>query len=440
MVASDLVEGDLLIDAGKVVGLVNSASQIEALETIDASGRLVLPGIVDTHAHTREPGYEHKEDFLTASQAAAVGGVTTMVDMPNVDPPTDTIQALEQKKELAKKSVIDVGHWAAGTQSDQILKLAEGGALGYKIFQVSGAYPHDPRLALNDDGALLRNFRLIAETGLPCLVHPFNQSLFEYLTSEALEAGKPADYETFGEVYTTEQIWATAVNTLINLQELSGVRLHLLHTHAATSLALIRAAKGKGQAVTAAVDPKYYHLTLDDLRRQKGRACPGGFITQDASRMEAIWCALRDGTIDLIDADHAPHTLDEIAVLETDAFNAAMGSPQYDWHYSITLTDVSRGRLSLHRAVQLLSEMPARFIGLYPKKGVLLPGSDADLVIVDPDEERVLTDDGLYTQVGWTPYRDWTVKGVVHLTMLRGMVIARDREVVAAAGSGQPLT
>jgi dihydroorotase len=438
MVGGELVAADLLIDRGHIVGLVERDNTTEAADVVDAAGRLVLPGIIDTHAHTREPGYTHKEDFLTASQAGAAGGVTTMIDMPNVEPPTDTVETYLEKRDLAAaKSIIDFGHWVAGTNVDEIPRLAEAGATGYKIFQVSGAYPHDPRLAVNDEGHLLRAMRAVERTGLPLNVHPFNQSLFEQLSEEAFAAGKPPNWYTFGEVYTTDAIWHTAVNTLLNLQRLSGVRLNLVHTHAAGSLRLIRAAKEAGQRVTASLDPKYYHLTRDELLRLKGRACPGGFITEDAERMAEIWRSLNDGTIDSIDADHAPHTLEELDVMETDAWHAAMGSPQYDWQYTITLTDVHDGRLSLSRAVELLAEAPARLLGIYPRKGALLPGSDADLVLVDLERELTLTDDGLYTKVGWTPYLGRTVRGYVALTMLRGTVVARDREICGAPGYGE---
>ena len=438
MIRGELVRADLLIDEGRIVAIVAPGATADVAETIDATGRVVLPGIIDTHAHTREPGYTHKEDFLSASQAAAAGGITTMVDMPNVEPPTDTVEAFLEKKELAaSKSIIDWGHFAAGTKLDEIEKLAEAGAAGYKVFQVSGEYPHDPRLAMNDEGALLTGMRKIAETGLPMLIHPFNQSLFEKLTEEAFAAGKPNNWYTFGEVYTTDAIWHTAVNTLLNLQALTGVRLHLVHTHSGGSLRLIRAAKERGQQVSCAVDPKYYHLTREELMRLKGRACPGGFITEDPERMAEIWRSLRDGTIDMLDADHAPHTLEELDVMEYDAWHAAMGSPQYDWMYSITLTEVHEGHLTLARAVELYSEAPARMLGIYPRKGILVPGADADLVLVDLEREHTLTDDGLYTKVGWTPYLGRTVKGVVTMTMLRGQVIAKDRQILGEPGYGQ---
>jgi dihydroorotase (multifunctional complex type) len=437
-VAGQLIAADLLIDEGRIAGIVERDSTAEAVEDIDATGRLVLPGIIDTHAHTREPGYTHKEDFLTASKAGAAGGVTTMVDMPNVEPPTDTVDTFLEKREAADgKSIIDFGHFVAGTNLDAIADLAEAGATGYKIFQVSGAYPHDPRLAMNDEAQLLKAMRAIEKTGLPLNVHPFNQSLFEELSEEAFAAGKPANWYTFGEVYTTDAIWHTAVNTLLNLQALTGVRLNLVHTHSAGSLRLIRAAKAKGQRVTASLDPKYYHLTRDDLMRLKGRACPGGFITEDADRMEEIWRSLHDGTIDSIDADHAPHTLDELEQMEDDAWHSAMGSPQYDWQYTITLTDVNQGRLSLRRAVELLAEAPARLLGIHSRKGSLLPGSDADLVLVDMERKHTLTDEGLYTKVGWTPYLGWEVQGYVTLTMLRGTVVAKDREICVEPGFGR---
>lgn len=438
MIRGALVPCDMLIRDGKIAGLPGPGEAAEAANQVDASGCVVLPGIIDTHAHTREPGYTHKEDFLTASQAAAVGGVTTMIDMPNVEPPTDTVETFEEKRELAaRKSIVDFGHFVGGINPDNVPKLAAAGVTGFKTFQVAGAYPHDPRLASNDEGKLLGSFRAIAATGLPSLVHPFNQSLFDKLSAEAFAAGKPADFRTFGEVYTTEAIWHTAVNTLINLQALSGVRLHLVHTHSAGSLRLIRAAKERGQRVTCAVDPKYYHLTRDDLERLKGMACPGGYITEDPERMSEIWRSLNDGTLDMIDADHAPHTREEIAELETRAWDAAMGSPQYDWQYSIMLTDVNDGKVSLSRAVELMSETPARFLGVYPRKGVLLPGSDADFVVVDLAERVILTNDGLFTKVHWTPYEGRTVTGVVKKTFLRGTLIAEDRKVLGEPGLGQ---
>jgi dihydroorotase (multifunctional complex type) len=438
MIAGVLVEADILIDGEHIAAICAPGEPGDAATTIDAGGRWVLPGAIDTHGHTRDPGYTQKEDFETASMAAAVGGFTTIIDMPNVEPPTDTVERFEEKREIAAtKMHVDWGHWVAPTKADQIERFADAGATGFKLFQVSGAYPHDPRLAMNDEGDLLKAFRHVARTGLPMLVHPFNQRLFEQLSDEALEAGEPRNWRTFARIYTTDSIWSTAVNALINLQSLSGVRLHLLHTHAAGSYPLIAAAKDRGQDVSCEIDPKYYLITRDDLERLRGLACPGGFITEDPQRMEAIWQAMNDGTIDNFGSDHAPHLREEIAAQETDAWNAAMGSPQYDWELSLIFTDVHAGKMPIARAVELFAEAPARLIGVWPRKGALLPGSDADIILVDPERIHDITDEGLYTKCGWTPYEGRTVTGVVTDTFLRGKHIATERTILGKAGQGR---
>lgn len=438
-VSGALVSADILVRGEEIAEIGVPGSFGDVSEVVDAAGKVVLPGGIDTHTHTRDPGYTHKEDFLSASQAAAVGGITTIVDMPNVEPPTDTVDQYLKKRERADEMcVVDWGHWVAGTKPEEIGKLAEAGATGYKIFQVSGAYPHDPRLALNDEGDLMASFRAIAETGLPCLVHPFNQSLFERLSEEAFAAGKPPNGRTFSEVYTTEEIWHTAVNTLINLQRLTGVRLHLLHTHSAGSLRLIRAAKERGQRVSCEIDPKYYHYTLDELEGPQGvRAIPAGFVTEDEDRMIEIWRSLNDGTIDNISTDHAPHTLEEIAHADINAWEAHLGSPQLEWVYGLILTDVALGLISLDVAVRALSEAPARLVGVWPKKGVIAPGSDADLIIVDLDREYEVTEANLYTKVNWSAYAGRRFTGKVERTFVRGKTVAIDGEVVIDPGYGR---
>ncbi|MDH3606403.1 MAG: dihydroorotase family protein, partial [Acidimicrobiia bacterium] len=432
------VEADVLIDGERISALLGRGSEAVADTEIDATGLWVLPGLIDLHAHTRVPGYEYKEDYLTSSRAAAVGGYTTYVDMPNVEPPTTTVELFEEKRAIAAENcLIDWGHFVGPVQFDQIEGFAKAGATGFKIFQVTGGYPHDPRLALDDPGRLYQTFQTIAETGLPCVVHPFVQTLFEYLYEEASAAGAPRDIHTFSAVYTRDIVWRTAVAILLELQRDTGVRLQVVHTHAPGSLRLLRQAKADGLGVTVAADPKYFHLRDEDIKAQGARAIPGGAVTSDPARMEEIWRSIEDGTIDIIDSDHAPHTLEDLKLMEEDPLIGPFGAPHYDHLLSLMLTDVGKGHMRLERLVEMLTETPARILGVYPEKGAVLPGSLADVILVDPNKKVVPKDEEMYSKSAWTPYVDWEFTGAAVLTMLRGTVIAKDGKALGEPGFGR---
>lgn len=432
------VEADVLVSGDRITALLARDDATPADNVIDATGKWILPGLIDMHAHTRVPGYEYKEDFLTASQAAANGGYTTFVDMPNVEPPTTTVDLLKQKREIAaEQSIIDWGHFVGPTQLDQIDAFAAEGATGFKIFQVTGGYPHDPRLAIDDPGKLYATFEAIADTGLICVVHPFTQTLFEHLYEEELAKGRPDDIFTFSDVYTRDVVWRTAVAVLLELQRDTGVRLQVVHTHADGSLRLLRRAKEDGLPISVAGDPKYIHLRDQDLKEQGPRAIPGGAVTNNQARMEEVWRSFEDGTIDVVDSDHAPHTLEDLESMNKDPRMGAFGAPHYDHMLSLMLTDVRDGKLRLERLVAALTENPAKLLGLYPEKGAVEAGSLADIVIVDPEKEVTPSDDRMYSKVGWTPYAGWSLVGAPILTMLRGKIIARDGEVVGEPGYGE---
>jgi dihydroorotase len=440
LTATGPVAADLLIRGERIAALVERADPAPAADTIDVTGLHVLPGVVDLHAHTRVPGYEYKEDYLTCSHAAAVGGITTFVDMPNVEPPTDDVRTFEEKRAIAvSQCIVDWGHLVGPAKTEQIPLLAAAGVTGFKVFQVSGGYPHDPRLALGEPEKMYVALDAIAKTGLHCSVHPFSQPIMDLLTERAFAAGRPRDMRTFADIYTADIVWRSGVVLLLELQRETSARLHLLHTHAAGSLQAIRRAKLAGQAVTCAVDPKYYHLTDLDLTEQGARAIPGGSVTRNAERMAEIWRSLEDGTLDMIDSDHAPHTIADLKQFEDDPWTGPFGSPQYEYILSLVLSDVAEGRFSLDQAVKLLSENPARLIGRFPQKGTLQVGSDADIVVVDLDREVVPSDEETFTKVRWTPYRGRHLKGAPVLTIRRGEIIARDRKILARPGSGRYL-
>lgn len=429
-----LVETNVVIADGKVQAITRE--KVAGVKKVDVSGKVVLPGLVDLHSHIRDPGYTYKEDFETGSRAAAAGGVTMFVDMPNVEPPTTSLKTFEEKKAIAsRKSIVDFNHFVFPTPSE-VSKIAAGGAAGFKIFMVRGAYPHDPRICVEDHGMLYEMFKAVSKTGLPCLVHPSNMSLFEKFYAEHREkAPKEKEWISFGRAYVEELVYGTSVSALVMLAKRSGVRLHLVHTHSTMAIEEVRRAKAEGYDITAQVDPKYFISTAEELRRLGPLVLPGGLLGK--GRVETIWEAIRTGTIDVLATDHAPHTRDEvIKTMDKNPWEAPFGCPQLEHYLSVFLNEVSKGSLTLDQLVRASSSTPAKIIGVYPRKGVIQVGSDADLVVVDLKKEKTLTSERVYTKVGWTPYEGRRVKGVPVMTVRRGEVIMEDGMVKAKKGSG----
>ncbi len=433
-----LVEANLGVEGEKISLL--SKGPIDGSKKLDLSGKVVLPGIIDLHSHIREPGYTYKEDFETGSKAAAAGGVTTFVDMPNVQPPTDSLETFQEKKAIAsKKSIVDFNHFVFPKVSE-VEKVAREGAAGFKIFMVRGAYPHDPRICVEDHKKLYEMFAAVKKTGLPCLVHPSNMSLFE-MYYEMYRKREPNDpkFISFGKAYTEELMYGTSVSILIMLAKETGVRLHLVHTHSEMAIEEIRRAKAQGFDITAQVDPKYFVTTGEELSRMGALVLPGGLFSEH--RTTTIWNALKDGTIDVLATDHAPHTREEVVnTMDTNPWEAPFGCPQLEHYLSVFLNEVSKGNLSLDQLVRMAVTNPAKLINIFPKKGIIQIGSDADLVVVDMKKEKTLTGEKVYSKVGWTPYEGRKVRGVPVMTIRRGEIIAEDGDVIGKPGSGKFLT
>ena len=434
-VGGDLVEANLGIDGEKIAAV--SRDRLSGANRVKLTGKVILPGVVDMHSHIRDPGYTYKEDFATASMAAAAGGVTMFVDMPNVEPPTASLKTFEEKKKIASsKSMVDFNHFVFPTLSE-VEKVAAAGAAGYKIFMVKGAYPHDPRICVEDHGTLLQMFRAIQKTGLPCLVHPSNMSLFEEFYREHRKAEpKDKEYISFGKAYIEELIYGTSVSILVMLAKKTGVRLHLVHTHSEMAIDEIRRAKEEGYDITAQADPKYFITTEEELKRLGPLVLPGGLLAKH--RVETVWNALNTDIIDVLATDHAPHTKKEVlTTMEKDPWTAPFGCPQLEHYLSVFLTEVSRGRMSLSQLVKISSSNPAKILGVYPRKGAIQVGADADLAVVDLKAEKVLTGEKVYSKVGWTPYEGRRVKGIPVMTVRRGEVIMEDGEVTGKQGTGK---
>ena len=432
---------DVLVEGGRIAGVVSPGLELgDVGRTVDAAGKLVLPGMVDPHVHTREPGFTHKEDITTATLSAAAGGVTTVFGMPNLNPATSTAERLDEVLELYRdKSVVDYNHNPAAVDVTQVEPMAERGIRAFKVFMVvdtNRTYPHPQGTGMNDHGDLLRMMDAIAPTGLPFMIHPHDQALMDYIEGEYLGRGENTP-PAYAQAYAAREgvIWDTAVETLIRLSEASGCPIHLMHMQTRRSIDAVRRAKARGIQVTCEVNHWGLFLATWEHVERLGPYALSYWNPDDAR--EAVWEGLLDGTIDMLSSDHAPHTREEKEIGWTEMWKAHTGTPGIQYQLPLLLHEVGAGRLSLERAIELTASRPAEVFGLKASKGAIVPGLDADLAIVDPQRRWTITNDGVLSRCGWTPYDGRECGVSVDRTFLRGVEIYADGAVSGTPGTGR---
>ncbi|WP_396449575.1 dihydroorotase family protein [Actinomadura sp.] len=440
---SGIISGQIAVRDEKIVGVLARTEELPAKKTIDAGSDPVIPGLVDTHCHFRDPGYTHKEDYYHGTIAAAAGGVTTVFDMPNVDPPTTTADRLKAHLENAQsKAVVDFGHNASGVVPENIKELADAGATAFKVWMMKDIgrdYPHPPGTSLTNDAVLYRVFEEVAETGLPLYVHPHNHDLYELFVQRSQEQWG-MDFRSYARALRGGDgvVLNTAIATILEFQRSVGTKLHVLHLSTRAGIEMVARAKAEGRPVTAEANPFALFVTNDWAKIERhGPFTLGFWVPEDDN--PHMWRAVQDGTIDVVGSDHGPHTKEEKEVGWKDMYTAPGGSPMIEQYLRLMLTEVNKGRLSLERVVELCSSKPAEVAGFAGRKGAITPGADADLVVLDMDHEETLHAEHSHYRCGWMSSEDLESKGRPRMTILRGRVIMEDGNVTAEKGSGRLL-
>lgn len=423
-----LFRADVVVEDSKIGRVVPSGEALAADRVIDAEGLLVLPGFIDTHSHFREPGYEYKEDHETGSRAAAAGGITMYVTMPNLEPPPNTVERVRAQKELAKtKSYVDFNLWASPTRLEEIPKIAREGVPGFKFFGKSAHYPYSGDISIFDQGQMLETMRAIAKTGLWCVVHPHNQMIWESHVKERVEKGWTTPDAWHDATYADDDIMnGTALVNVVLIAEAVGCKLRTLHISGRPSVRRVRMLKSNGYDFVAEMNP-WAVMPLPPVS------------PTDPADIDANWRALNDGTVDVIGSDHAPHTREEHEKASTNTFDSViLAMPVIEHVVSLFLTGVNQGKLPLDRFIRLYSENVARHLGVFPRKGIIQEGSDADITIVDMKKQAVLGESyPVYSKVGFTPLHGYQVQGVPVYTIVRGQVIMDHGEIVGKPGYGE---
>ncbi|MEM7809848.1 MAG: dihydroorotase [Planctomycetota bacterium] len=413
-----IAEVDVLVDAatGKIEA-VDPAVHTTADETVDGSGQHLLPGVIDDQVHFRDPGLTHKEDLHTGSLAAAKGGVTTFLEMPNTNPTTTSLAALHTKLDLAAtKSVVNYGFYIGATP-DNVAELqaveADGRTPGIKIFIGSST----GNLLVDEQAALERIF---AETTLPICAHCEDETTVR-ANAAALDGG--SEFAHHSQIRDHEAaVLATARAVTLSLEHRH--RFHVLHVSTADELGLLPG----GPFVTAEVCPHHLLFNVDDYPRlgSKVQMNPSVKTAEDNAK---LWAALADGTIQVIATDHAPHTLEE---KDRPYPQSPSGLPAVENLLALMLNAVHEGRLTLRQVVDRMCDAPARVWDLVDK-GRIAEGYDADLVLVDLDAEHTVRDEQQLTKSGWSPWHGTTLRGLPVATWVGGRCVFRDGTVDATA-------
>ena len=432
-----VIRGGLLVDQGAIlradvavregqIAAIGADLAREAKRTIDAHGKYVLPGIIDVHTH---PVY--LDDLQGTSEAAAHGGITTVIHYAYAKPGTGLMEAINQFRQDGESgSVLDFalhgGLFDPEHQAEEIPMAVASGVTSFKMFMTYAKLKW-----MTDDYQLMRAFDIISQAGGMGMVHAENGLATDYLQDKYLQLGRDPK-----EVFVATRpavLEAEAVNRAIAMAQVAGCPLYIVHLTASEDIEVVARAREKGYRVFGETCPQYLTLTSEEIFAQGALAKIGPPLREEQDN-QALWKALAGGVIDTIASDHAPKQKTK----EDDFFTAAYGSPSTETMFPVVYdAGINGGKLSLPRLVQVMCENPARIFGLYPQKGTLQVGSDADIVIVDPALTHTIEQKTQHSHANYTLYEGRTCLGRPILSMQRGEVILEKGTLHTSPGYGK---
>ncbi len=428
------VRADVGVAEGKIIAI---GTDVRGVREIDAAGRIVLPGAIDAHVHMELPvrGDRSSDDFLSGTIAAAHGGVTTIVDFSVGSSETRLPEEIEARLETARRSVIDftlhgeVVGWTLGNERE----FAEAVELGVRTFKFYTAYSRSGRMS--DDGVLYAAFSAISRLGGTAMVHAENDAIINALTDglarrgelgmESLPKARPVICEE------------EAIARVALIARRTGVTLRIAHISSADGLDAARAARWDGTQLIAETCPHYLLLDEGVYAREDAHLYAAMPPLRTPLDNAALWNGIEDGTIDMVVTDHCPFTRDQKHW--TGSFlDLPYGLPGVETLLPLMYSaGVASGGITVERLAELVSSGPARALGIYPRKGAIAVGSDADLVIIDPEKETEIAADSLHMNCDFSPYEGMRVTGWPVVTISRGAVIVEDGKFHGEPGRGE---
>ena len=425
---NETVDCGLAIDDGRIFKIGKETSMPTSVMRKDLAGLLVLPGLIDAHVHLRDEGKSYKEDFCTGTAAAAAGGFTTVLDMPNNDPVTMSVETIRHRMATAKnKILVDVGFFSEfPNDPSEMTEIIKEGAIAFKLYmteQVGG-------LNIDDDAALLRAFGTVRELETLVAVHAEDRECL----NEAVRKLKRDDRKDINDYFKahSQTVEVKAIKRILKIAEKTKAHVHFCHVSTEKGLKIICDKKNLA-SVTCETTPHNLCLSTGDLKKTGtiGLTMPP---VRTKRHTAALWKGVKNGCVDILSSDHAPHALKEKKA--ESVWNVKTGIPGLETTLPLLLNEVKRKRLSIADIVRLMAEKPAELFKL-KGKGALIEGNNADLTIVDLKKKCRIDASKFQSKAKFSPFNGWRVEGKPVKTFVRGQLVMDEGRIVSRPGSGR---
>ncbi len=430
----DVLDADLAVQGEKIAAIGHS---LDGRNVIDARGKLVFPGGIDPHVHFALPaaGTFSADDFSSGSEAACAGGITTVIDFTVGAAGRTIAEDLESRLEDARSSVVDYSFHGevVGWHPGKLDEIRDAMSLGIKSFKFFTAYGGSGRRT--DTGPLYLSFRTLAEEDAVALIHAEDESMIDAFTA-MLPPERLGEMEVLAMV-RPDLCEASAVNTVAWLAAKTAVRCHFVHISSALGLEEVLAGKKRGARLSAETCPQYLLLTSEAYRGAEGHLFSAAPALRSSLDNDLLWKGLREGEIDFAATDHCPFSREQKEWKGSFA-DLPGGLAGVETLVPLLYSEgVLKGRISLCDLVRITSEEAAKLYGLFPRKGSLLPGSDGDILLFDPEAEWTIYGNQLRTKADFSPYEGMQVRGKVWKTLSRGEIIYSEGALLGRGGRGK---